>query len=252
MGRAEKVEEAARALCDAIQEIPNNAEGWGAANKRDNLRAALALPADEAAQPAPEWAGEAVAWQNVEAALREWEGRVVIRAKMEGAKEDGIAYAREQESRALMVALGAIHAYAAHPTPRAEAASAERAAKAEAAAHRREALARDVSSAAMRVVEALPCYLGHTPEQTHLCHACKAREAIRSLPLPAAPASAEAVAREAADHAAMLGYQSGYLHGWDTRGDERKNPREAGRDKAIADSAARAVAHALRAGKVAR
>ena len=117
---ASRLERAARALLAVVDGREKGLRGYYIDAKRfDALRAALALPAD-----APEGAGEAVAWRNVEAALREWEGRVVIRAKMEEAKEGGIAYAREQESRALMVALNAIHAYAAHPTPRAEAASA--------------------------------------------------------------------------------------------------------------------------------
>lgn len=42
------LERAAMALCDAIVTIPNNAEGWNIANKRDDLRAAL----DAAQEPA--------------------------------------------------------------------------------------------------------------------------------------------------------------------------------------------------------
>lgn len=188
---ASRLERAARALLAVVDGREKGLRGYYIDAKRfDALRAALALPAD-----APEGAGEAVAWRNVEAALREWEGRVVIRAKMEEAKEGGIAYAREQESRALMVALNAIHAYAAHPTPRAEAAS------------------------------AVPAWRDSFPP-THYCRECKALwrrwpdgswslvtaacgkccdnvpmgEQIVALGDPcAAPASAEAVAREAAD-----------------------------------------------------
>lgn len=62
IARDDAVEEAARALCDAIGDtMPNNAWGWNLVNKRDNLRAALA----EAARPAPvapSRGGEAVAW----------------------------------------------------------------------------------------------------------------------------------------------------------------------------------------------
>ena len=63
-------------------------------------------------------------------------------------------------------------------------------AKALAAAHRQEALARKSRTAVEQIVSGLPCYLGHTAVQNHMCHACKARDALAALPLPTPPPAA--------------------------------------------------------------
>ena len=48
MTREKAIEEAARVLCDAIgsHEMRNDEVGWNIRNKRDNLRAALAMPGE--------------------------------------------------------------------------------------------------------------------------------------------------------------------------------------------------------------